>query len=725
MQEKLAITVLVIMLALFALVLVLYNLVKSKGESYNQIVLSHQDYESRTIPYKRGNIIDRNGTYLAISEKVYNLVVDPKQILDTEENYQYLDATLDALVECFGYKRSELQAMIEEKKDSQYVIYAKQLPAEDKEKFETYEKDKNKEYRALPTEEGGNQRITGVWFEEEYKRTYPYNELACNVVGFALKDGNASGGVEQYYNDILNGVSGREYGYLNGDSNVERTVKPAQNGKTLELTIDVNIQKIVQKYLDEWQAGIGSNLAAAIVMDPNSGEILAMDTTTRYNLNDPYNLSTYYTDEEIQAMDEKAKSEAWYKMWRNFCVSDSYEPGSPQKAFTVAGAIEEGAISGNEVFECGGKLHFGDWDIRCVARAGHGPLTITQGLMKSCNVVMMRIVSLEGKEKFVQYQKIFGFGEKTGIDLPGEASGLIYQASNMDPASLATNAFGQNYNCTMVQMAAGYASLINGGSYYEPHVVKEILNDEGSVVKSVSPNLVRETVSESTSNFINNALYQTVSGDGGTAGAAAVAGYEVAGKTGTAQKQPRAEKNYLVSFIGAVPIDDPQVVIYVVIDEPNVSDQAHSTYAQEVFRKIATEVLPYMKIYPTEEVSDELLASLGLTRDDLGENAVQTFDAIDSNGNYHTDARIQDGKIVDGDGNVIDGVYINEENHVIDAVGNDVFTITGAAAIVDNETKADNPDMATPPAATDDASDSSTVWDGTALGDDSSAGTAQ
>ena len=432
------------------------------------------------------------------------------------------------------------------------------------------------------------------------------------MVGFALKDGNASGGVEQYYNDILNGVSGREYGYLNGDSNVERTVKPAQNGKTLELTIDVNIQKIVQKYLDEWQAGIGSNLAAAIVMDPNSGEILAMDTTTRYNLNDPYNLSTYYTDEEIQAMDEKAKSEAWYKMWRNFCVSDSYEPGSPQKAFTVAGAIEEGAISGNEVFECGGKLHFGDWDIRCVARAGHGPLTITQGLMKSCNVVMMRIVSLEGKEKFVQYQKIFGFGEKTGIDLPGEASGLIYQASNMDPASLATNAFGQNYNCTMVQMAAGYASLINGGSYYEPHVVKEILNDEGSVVKSVSPNLVRETVSESTSNFINNALYQTVSGDGGTAGAAAVAGYEVAGKTGTAQKQPRAEKNYLVSFIGYAPAYNPQVLCYVVVDTPHLpgEQQAHSTFASEIFSKIMAEVLPYKNVFPAGGAAQDLETNL-------------------------------------------------------------------------------------------------------------------
>ena len=319
-----------------------------------------------------------------------------------------------------------------------------------------------------------------------------------------------------------------------------------------------------------------------------------------------------YTDEEIQAMDEKAKSEAWYKMWRNFCVSDSYEPGSPQKAFTVAGAIEEGAISGNEVFECGGKLHFGDWDIRCVARAGHGPLTITQGLMKSCNVVMMRIVSLEGKEKFVQYQKIFGFGEKTGIDLPGEASGLIYQASNMDPASLATNAFGQNYNCTMVQMAAGYASLINGGSYYEPHVVKEILNDEGSVVKSVSPNLVRETVSESTSNFINNALYQTVSGDGGTAGAAAVAGYEVAGKTGTAQKQPRAEKNYLVSFIGYAPAYNPQVLCYVVVDTPHLpgEQQAHSTFASEIFSKIMAEVLPYKNVFPAGGAAQDLETNL-------------------------------------------------------------------------------------------------------------------
>ncbi len=609
MQEKLAITVLVILLALFALVLVLYNIVKNKGEDYNQIVLSHQDYESRTIPYKRGNIVDRNGTYLALSEKVYNLIIDPKQIMDPDENYEYLDATLEALNTCFGYDTGELRSLITDRKDSYYVVYAKQLSAEEKEKFENYQQEKNKEYRALPVEEGGKQRITGIWFEEEYRRVYPYNELACNVVGFALKDGRGSGGVEQYYNDVLTGTNGREYGYLNSDANLERTVKPAKNGQTLELTIDVNIQKICQKYIDEWQAGTGSDVAAVIVMDPNSGEVLAMDTSTRFNLNDPYNLSAYYTPEELEAMDDSTKADAWYQMWRNFCVNDTYEPGSPQKAFTVAGAMEEGVISGNESFECGGVMEVGGWPIRCVARRGHGPVTVTQGLMKSCNVVMMRIAQMEGKDTFSKYQSIFGFGSRTGIDLPGEAdaAGLIYRAENMDVTSLATNSFGQNYNCTMIQMAAAYCSLINGGSYYEPHVVKQVLNDQGSVVQKKDLRLVRETVSENTSNFIKNALYQTVSGDGGTAGAAAVAGYEVGGKTGTAQKQPRAAKNYLVSFIGFAPAYDPEVLVYVVLDTPHLpgEEQAHSRFASEIFSKIMGEVLPYLNVFPTGETGTE------------------------------------------------------------------------------------------------------------------------
>lgn len=628
MQEKLAIAVLAIMLALFALVLVLYNIVKNKGDDYNQIVLGHQDYESRTIPYKRGNIVDRNGTYLATSEKVYNLILDPKQILRTDQNYEYMEATLDALNSCFGYDREEVRGRINEKKDSQYVIYTKQLTIDQKEAFETLQKDQNEIFKKSTVEEGGKKRIGGVWFEEEYKRIYPYNQLACNVIGFSLKDGSGgSGGLEQYYNSALTGINGREYGYLNGDANLERVIKPAKNGETLVSTIDVNIQKICEKYIDEWQAGIGSDVAAVIVMDPNTAEVLAMDTNIRYNLNDPYDLTKYYSAAEIGAMDEKTRADAWYKMWRNFCISDAFEPGSPQKAFTVAGALEEGIINGYESFTCGGKLEIGGWDIRCVARSGHGPITVMQGLMKSCNVVMMDITRMEGKEKFDKYQRIFGFGSKTGIDLPGEADtgSLVYTAETMGPVDLATNSFGQNFSCTMIQMAAGFSSLINGGTYYEPHMVKQILNDEGAVVQKIEPKLVRETVSESTANYLREALFQTVSGVGGTAGAAAVQGYEVAGKTGTAQKQPRAEKNYVVSFAGFAPAHDPQIVIYVILDTPHLirEEQAHSRFASEIASKIMAEVLPYMNVFPQTETgseTDENLAGReeGITNNETG-----------------------------------------------------------------------------------------------------------
>ena len=640
MQEKLAITVLVIMLALFALVLVLYNIVKNKGDDYNQIVLGHQDYESRTIPYKRGNIVDRNGTYLATSEKVYNLIIDPKQILESDQNYEYLEATLDALNQCFGYDKEELRSLINERKDSYYVNYAKQLSAEQKETFENYKQKQNAVYKQKKADEGGKNRINGVWFEEEYKRIYPNNELACNVIGFTRQDGSgASGGIEQYYDSTLTGINGREYGYLNDDSNLERVVKPAKNGQTVVSTIDVNIQKICEKYINEWQSQTGSNVAAVIVMDPNTSEVLAMDTSTRFDLNNPYDLSAYYTEAEQAAMDDKTRADAWYKMWRNFCVSDAYEPGSPQKPFTVAGAIEEGIITGYETYVCGGALDIGDWHIRCVARSGHGPITVMQGLMKSCNVVMMTISRLEGKQLFDKYQKMFGFGSKTGIDLPGEAVGLVYNAENMGPTELATNSFGQNYNCTMIQMAAAYCSLINGGSYYEPHTVKQILNDQGSVVEKVDPKLVRETISESTSNYIKEALFQTVSGVGGTAGAAAVAGYEVGGKTGTAQKQPRAEKNYVVSFAGFAPAHDPEIFIYVVLDTPHLpgEEQAHSMFASQIFSKIMGEVLPYRNVFPETEEGAEGTGDLanqqeGITNNETAEAAEGETEAAGETG---------------------------------------------------------------------------------------------
>ena len=616
MQTKLAVTVLVITLALFALVLVLYNIVKENNEEYSQIVLSqHSSYDSRTIPYRRGDIVDRNGTYLAVSDKVYNLIIDARQIMDGYDlekgTDKYLDATTTALATAFGYDKTELTNLILENPDSPYIRYKKQLTVDEKENFEKVKADMNEAFSESKIAGERSKKVYGVWFEEEYKRFYPYNESASTVLGFASGDGTTgNGGIEQSYNSVLTGTNGREYGYLNDDSNLETVIKPAVNGNTVVSTIDLNVQQVVEKYIEEWMQTTGSENIGVVVMNPNNGEILAMATDRMYDLNDPRDLSVRYTQAEIDAMSEEEQAEAWYQLWRNYCVSDTFEPGSPAKIFTIAAAMEEGIISGNETFFCDGGQDVAGTYIRCVNRiGGHGNLTVEESLMVSCNDVLMQIVSREGKEVFYKYQDMFGFTQKTGIDLPGEAdtSGLGYTLETAGPVDMATNAFGQNYNCTMVQMAAAYCSVLNGGSYYEPHVVKQILNSQGSVVKKVEPLLVRETVSQSTSDFIKEALFQTVYGAKGTGKAAKVEGYELGGKTGTAQKIPRSAKNYVVSFCGFAPVDRPEVLVYVVIDQPHLpgEEQAHSTFASQIFAKIMEEILPYLNVFPETDPSQE------------------------------------------------------------------------------------------------------------------------
>ena len=630
MQEKLAITVIVITLALFALIYVLYDIGEKNQDSYNQIVLSQQDYDSRVLPYRRGNIVDRNGTVLATTDKVYNLIIDPKQIMADEEDY--LEPTISALVTAFGYDAADLRARITADPKNQYLRYARQLTNDQKQAFEELKTTTNQ----ANSKAGSKARVHGIWFEEEYKRLYPYNSLACNVIGFATSDGGSgNGGIEQSYNSSLIGTNGREYGYLNDDSNLERVIKPAVNGNTVVSTIDVNIQNIVEKRIQEWEKDPGSEGIGVVVMDPDNGEILAMASNRSFDLNDPREVSSRYTDEEIRQLgiqeavdtykrqhrdtdqstitpeedsqhftDEEVRSlgmqVAWNQEWRNFCVSDTYEPGSPSKIFTVAAALEEGVITANDTFFCDGFQEVGGHEIRCTAysKGGHQNMTLEETLMQSCNDAMMQIAARTGIPMFTHYQHMFGFGTKTGVDLPGEAdtSTLLYTAETMKPVDLATSSFGQTFNCTMIQMAAAYCSVINGGSYYEPHVVKQILNDQGAVVRDVDPVLVRETVSESTSTLIKHALLRTVSE--GTGKAAVVAGYDIGGKTGTAEKIPRDKKNYLLSFCGFAPAMDPEVLVYVVIDEPHVEDQAHSTYASGVFQKIMQDILPYLNVFP-------------------------------------------------------------------------------------------------------------------------------
>ncbi len=596
MQEKLAVTVLVIMLALFALVVTLYRIIDENNTEYTRIVLSQRStYDSRVIPYRRGDIVDRNGTCLATSDKVYNLIIDPVQIYEKEE--LFLNPTVNALVEVFGYDRNELLEVINDNRESRYLRYERKLTYDKKEAFEAVQKSVNEaNYNS-----GVSQRVRGVWFEDEYKRIYPYNSLACGVIGFTSSDGSeGNGGIEQYYNSTLIGVNGREYGYLNDDTDLEAVIKPPQNGNTVMSTIDIYIQQIVEKKIEEWESTMGSKHIGVIVMDPGNGEILAMGSNSKYDLNNPRDLSLLYTQEEIDDMSDSDKVAALSQMWRNFCVSDTFEPGSPAKVLTVATGLEENIFQTTTHFDCDGFELIGGHDIGCTARlkGGHGDMTLEETLIVSCNDAMMHMAAMEGKTIFKKYQDMFNFGSKTGIDLPGEAdaASLVYRVDNMDPTSLATNGFGQNFNCTMVQMAAAFASVINGGAYYEPHVVKQVLNEHGAVVEKKGSVLVRETVSDSTSRFLREALRRTVAE--GTGKAAQVEGYQVGGKTGTAEKMGRNKEDYVVSFCGFAPVEHPEVLVYVVIDEPNTESQAHSTYASQVFSQIMGEILPYLNIFP-------------------------------------------------------------------------------------------------------------------------------
>ena len=644
MKQKLAVATGAVMLALTALLFRTYAIQDQNNEEYSKIVLSQRqsEYTSTTIPYKRGDIYDRNGNKLASSEKVYNLILDPKQMADAEGRAEdgsrrryVIEPTIAALCDYFGYDREEITRLIEDRASSSYVRYQRYISYDQKQGFEAYVDQKNDEYLKSDDQEVRKNQIRGIWFEDDYNRKYPYGSLACSVIGFASADGTVgTGGVEQYYNSELTGTNGREYGYLNDEADLEKVIKPAENGNTLMLTIDANIQNVVERYIKEWQDGIGSLEAACIVMDPNTGEILAMAGSNSFDLNDP-RTTEGFTEEEIYELglqecvyDHASKNPdspgiskeqvpelydrsqimnlgemaAWNKTWRNFTVSDAYEPGSTQKIFTVAGAIEEGIIKPTDTFLCEGNLQFSGsghtWRINCVNRNGHGLLDVTGGITNSCNVVMMEIALKEGADLFLKYENIFGFGGPTGIDLPAEGSGLGIANADIGKVDLATRSFGQNYTCTMIQMASAYSSIVNGGSYFKPHVVKRIMDENGTVVKEVEPELIRETVSESTCDYIKEALFETV--ETGTGSAAAVAGYHVGGKTGTAEKLPREDENYLVSFCGYAPVEDPQLVCYVVIDQPNLErqEQAHSSFASEIFSKIMAEVLPMVGEYP-------------------------------------------------------------------------------------------------------------------------------
>ncbi len=616
-----------IVLALAGLMGRLVYIEHTSGPKYQKIVLAQANYDSQTIPFRRGDILDCNGIALATSLDVYNIILDNSVILSDEK---YPEPTIRALMTCFPDELSEaeIRTHIEENPQSRYKVLAKQIPFEKVQVFlnmqnaenpDRENKKEDKEEDKEKKEEKKENNIKGVWFEKEYKRNYPYKSLASSVIGSTTSGNLGMAGLENYYNGTLNGTNGRQYGYLNSDNAMEKTIKEAINGNNIVTTIDMNIQTVVEAkikdfnnaFRDEARPGDGAEKIGVIIQDPNTGGVIAMADAPDYDLSNPRSLEGFYTEEEIENMTEDEKADALNQIWRNFCISDTFEPGSVQKPLTVAAGLDSGKLSGRESFECDGYEQIADKKIRCVARSGHGTETVQKALMDSCNDALMQMVRKIGKGTFGKYQSDFGMGFKTNIDLPGEArtDSLVRTAEEMSSVDLATSSFGQSFNCTMIQMISAFSSVINGGNFYRPYLVSKITDENGSLVKEVKPELLKQTVSKETSDKIKEYLFATVSE--GTSGVAKVPGYSMGGKTGTAEKLPRADNNYVVSFIGYLPQENPQLVIYVVIDTPNQptenKEQAHSTFAQNLAREILEEILPYMNIYKDEKVNKDAL----------------------------------------------------------------------------------------------------------------------
>lgn len=638
MQKKLVVLFGLVLLAFTGLSIRLIWLTRENGTRYQKQVLAQQQYDSITLPYRRGDIVDAKGTKLATSEKVYNLVIDAK-VMNTELNGKtpYLEPTLEALGQYFDLDMTAIREYVATHKEASWYVPLKRL---------TYD-----EISGFQQAKSDNSNIKGVWFEEEYKRVYPYGSLAADTIGFTSTDNQGSYGLEEYYNSVLNGINGREYGYLNDDLNLERTVKAAVDGSSVHSTIDANVQMIVEKYLakfmeefkDNYKPGNGAENVGCIIQWVNTGEILAMASVPTYDLNnvrDPQALlgsmmvekvdtaNGYYEIKKngtvidqtvLDAMSEDDLYLNLNNLWKNYCITGTYEPGSVAKPFTVAMALEKGDITPNSTFECSGYMEIGGYKIRC-HNGAEGTMTLEKAVAKSCNVTMMKIAQLVGADDFCEYQRVFNFGLKTNVDLAGEArtASLVYSADQMGPTDLATNSFGQNFNVTMIQMITGFSSLINGGYYYEPHLVSKITNASGATVENIEPRILKQTVSEETSAYIRQYCNAVVTE--GTGKTARPAGYLIGGKTGTAETidqntHKRSKDEHVVSFMGYAPADNPQIAIYVVVDRPNVSHQGDAKHATRLVRSILTEVLPYLNIFMTEELSDterEELAALNL-----------------------------------------------------------------------------------------------------------------
>lgn len=554
-----------------------------------------------TVSAKRGTIYDANGNVLAESASVWQVVMSPVNF----KNDKQRQAAAKGLSEIFDLEYNDV--LDDTKQQSHYVVVKRRIESDEREKVLKLIDTLKKDYSCSGV----------IQLLDDYKRYYPKNSLASSVIGFTGSDDQGLEGIEYEYDSYLSGTPGRIITAQNArgtdmpfryEQNVE-----SEDGNNVYLTIDETIQSICEKYM---QKGVEDNnvlnKGVCIAMDVNTGAILAMVTTDGYDLNNPYELSAK-DKKKIKSTPKKkqaeAESAALSNMWRNKAVADTYMPGSVFKMCVASAALEENLVNEKTSFTCTGSILVEGETIHCSNISGHGTQSFVEAISNSCNPAFVQIGQMLGASKFRQYYQGFGFSDKTGIDLPGEAEDSFWKEGKMGGVDLAVASFGQNFSITPIQMITACAAVSNGGYVVQPHVVSKITDSKGNVIKTVDKKIKRQVISDDTSKKMNEYLEYNTERQGATAGY--ISGYKVAGKTGTSEKkgvtkvESSFSEDYISSFCGYAPADDPQIAMLVFFDTPDGDAYYGSQVSSPVFINIMSEVLPYLDVktsYTDEEL---------------------------------------------------------------------------------------------------------------------------
>ena len=570
------------------------------GERYQSLASEQQLYDT-LVTAPRGNIYDTKMNVLATSDTAYTVYLTPNSIKELKEDKQALvkAAIAKGFSEILDIEYETAYGYTE--KNTYYVIVKKRVDKKTADKIRQYLTD-NSDLKIA--------KYVGI--DETTKRYYPNNNLASVVLGFVGDDNQGLSGLESYYDASLTGVAGRVVAAKNAHGAdmpfSYQVVEEAKQGNSLVLTIDSYIQHIAEKYLEQAvEKNNATGRGACIIMNVNTGAVLGMAVKGDFNPNEPFVLS-----ESDNALLEKenatvTRTELLNKQWRNKAVSDTYEPGSVFKIITASMALEENLVSLDSNFNCGYTIYVAGQVYHCHKAGGHGALNFKQAMVGSCNPSFITVGQLVGTTKFSKYFEAFGLNKKTGIDLPGEAEPVYHREQNMGPTELASSSFGQTFTASPIQMITAASAAVNGGYLLQPYVVEKVIDSDNNVVKTVQRTVKRQVISQSTSAKIREMLKAVVT-DGGASNAY-VAGYDIGGKTGTSEKvaemQATGEKLYIASFIGIAPIEDPEIAVLVMIDEPHGSSHFGGAVAAPVGAEILEDVLPYLG-YEPQYSEDEL-----------------------------------------------------------------------------------------------------------------------